>query len=102
MNPKFKRFLRLAIGGRRIGDRCNLFRQYLKANCAKAHPEYSDEQLIGFAEQAFIDCQDNPPAAEHLRPRLAAFKAEQRAQRRRERAQKAANARWQKKDLEKS
>jgi hypothetical protein len=80
MNRPFRKFLRLAIGGRRIGDRCEVFRAFLRRNIRALNPEYTEEQIIACAEQHFVAYRDDPPNAESVRTALQAFQTQRRAQ----------------------
>ncbi len=95
MTPAFKKFLRQAIGGRSIERRKKLLRAFIRAKCANTHPEYGEEQVLTFVQEHFEAWQADPPNIEYARGRFLAFRAEQR----KAKAQKAANARWTKKDL---
>lgn len=99
VTPSFRRFLRLAAGGKYPCDRAKLLRDYLRSEVESAYigqgfahdPEVIEQKVL--ANLKAIQAQP-PENIEEWRQRLLAFQAAQRAERRATAGKIAAAVRW--------
>lgn len=92
----FNRFLRQTIGGRSVGDRWKLLRDFLTAEVNRHSPHLKQAAVEKLVTEHFEAYQKDPPAVtDAFRRRVLTFQDDRRATIRKSKARRAAETRWQ-------